>query len=122
MLSCCTAELDPSLRVVTAEEVFEVDVPQPNVAAMQTRAARPDRPAVDLRRLVAGFLRMAPDIAIVGEVRDREASLPLVCSRCEDVWQHPPGPPAPAPAAPLPWWSPTSVCSKPTPTPLASPS
>jgi pilus assembly protein CpaF len=27
---------------------------------------------VDLRRLVAGFLRMAPDVAIVGEVRDRE--------------------------------------------------
>jgi hypothetical protein len=25
-----------------------------------------------LRRLVAGFLRMAPDVAIVGEVRDRE--------------------------------------------------
>ncbi|MFO7619855.1 MAG: ATPase, T2SS/T4P/T4SS family, partial [Bacteroidales bacterium] len=37
----------------------------------------PDRPAVDLRRLVAGFLRMAPDVAIVGEVRDREA-LPLL--------------------------------------------
>jgi pilus assembly protein CpaF len=32
---------------------------------------------VDLRRLVAGFLRMAPDVAIVGEVRDREA-LPLL--------------------------------------------
>jgi hypothetical protein len=42
------------------------------VAQMQTRAARPDRPEVDLRRLVAGFLRMAPDVAIVGEVRDRE--------------------------------------------------
>jgi pilus assembly protein CpaF len=49
LLSCCTAELDPTLRVVTAEEVFEVDVPLPNVASMQTRAARPDRPAVDLR-------------------------------------------------------------------------
>ena len=27
MLSCCAAELDPALRVVTAEEVFEVDIP-----------------------------------------------------------------------------------------------
>ena len=72
LLSCCTAELDPTLRVVTAEEVFEVDVALPNVASMQTRAGRPDRPEVDLRRLVAGFLRMAPDVAIVGEVRDRE--------------------------------------------------
>ncbi len=84
MLSCCTAELDPALRVVTAEEVFEVDVPQPNVASMQTRAPRPDRPAVDLRRLVAGFLRMAPDIAIVGEVRDREA-LPLLLTLSSGV-------------------------------------
>ena len=73
MLSCCCAELDPSLRVVVAEEVLEADVPVANAAHMQTRPARGDRPAVDLRRLVAGFLRMAPDIAIVGEVRDREA-------------------------------------------------
>ena len=72
LLSCTAAELDPALRVVVAEEVFEADVPVPNVAQMQTRAARSDRPAVDLRRLVAGFLRMAPDGAIVGEVRDRE--------------------------------------------------
>jgi pilus assembly protein CpaF len=84
LLSCCTAELDPSLRVVTAEEVFEVDVPLPNVASMQTRAARPDRPEIDLRRLVAGFLRMAPDVAIVGEVRDREA-LPLLLTLSSGV-------------------------------------
>jgi pilus assembly protein CpaF len=73
LMSCCAAELDPSLRVVIAEEVFEADVPLANVASMQTRPGRPDRAEVDLRRLVAGFLRMAPDVAIVGEVRDREA-------------------------------------------------
>ena len=84
LLSCCAAELDPSLRVVVAEEVFEADVPLPNVASMQTRPARTDRPAVDLRRLVAGFLRMAPDIAIVGEVRDREA-LPLLLTLSSGV-------------------------------------
>ena len=77
LLSCTAAELDPALRVVVAEEVFEADIPLPNVAHMQTRAARSDREPVDLRRLVAGFLRMAPDVAIVGEVRDREA-LPLL--------------------------------------------
>jgi Flp pilus assembly CpaF family ATPase len=44
------------------------------VASMQTRPGRADRVEVDLRRLVAGFLRMAPDIAIVGEVRDRDGS------------------------------------------------
>lgn len=84
LMSCCAAELDPALRVVVAEEVFETDVPLPNVAHMQTRPARPDRAEVDLRRLVAGFLRMAPDIAIVGEVRDREA-LPLLLTLSSGV-------------------------------------
>ena len=84
LMSCCTAELDPAKRVVIAEEVFEADVPLANVASMQTRAARSDRPAVDLRRLVSGFLRMAPDVAIVGEVRDREA-LPLLLTLSSGV-------------------------------------
>ncbi|HEX2849579.1 MAG TPA: ATPase, T2SS/T4P/T4SS family [Acidimicrobiales bacterium] len=84
LMSCCAAELDPTLRVVIAEEVFETDVPLPNVAHMQTRPARADRREVDLRRLVAGFLRMAPDIAIVGEVRDREA-LPLLLTLSSGV-------------------------------------
>ena len=84
LLSCCAAELDPSLRVVVAEEVFEADVPLPNVASMQTRPARSERDAVDLRRLVSGFLRMAPDVAIVGEVRDREA-LPLLLTLSSGV-------------------------------------
>lgn len=84
LLSCCAAELDPSLRVVVAEEVFEADIPLANVASMQTRPARSERPAVDLRRLVAGFLRMAPDVAIVGEVRDREA-LPLLLTLSSGV-------------------------------------
>jgi len=84
LLSCCLGELDPSLRVVTAEEVFEIDAPLANVASMQTRAARTDRPAIDLRRLVSGFLRMAPDVAVVGEVRDREA-LPLLLTLSSGV-------------------------------------
>jgi pilus assembly protein CpaF len=84
LLGCLAAELDPSLRVVIAEEVFETDIPLPNVAHMQTRPARPDRREVDLRRLVAGFLRMAPDVAIVGEVRDREA-MPLLLTLSSGV-------------------------------------
>jgi pilus assembly protein CpaF len=84
LLSCCAAELDPARRIVVAEEVFEVDIPLPNVASMQTRSARSDRPAIDLRRLVSGFLRMAPDVAIVGEVRDREA-LPLLLTLSSGV-------------------------------------
>jgi pilus assembly protein CpaF len=84
LLGCLTAELDPRLRVVVAEEVFETDVPLPNVAHMQTRPARIDRKEIDLRRLVAGFLRMAPDVTVVGEVRDREA-LPLLLTLSSGV-------------------------------------
>lgn len=84
LLSCTAAQIDPALRVVVAEEVFETDIPLPNVAHMQTRAARTDRPPVDLRTLVSGFLRMAPDVAIVGEVRDREA-LPLLLTLSSGV-------------------------------------
>jgi pilus assembly protein CpaF len=84
MMNCCAAELDPTLRVVIAEEVFEADIPVPNLASMQTRPARSDRSAIDLRRLVSGFMRMAPDVAIVGEVRDREA-LPLLLTLSSGV-------------------------------------
>jgi pilus assembly protein CpaF len=84
LLSCCVAELDPRCRVVVAEEVFEADVPLANVASMQTRGPRPDRPEIGLRRLVAAFLRMAPDVAVVGEVRDREA-LPLLLTLSSGV-------------------------------------
>lgn len=84
LLSCCAAELDPTLRAVIAEEVFECDVPLMNVASMQTRPSRPERDEVDLRKLVAGFLRMAPDVAIVGEVRDKEA-LPLLLTLSSGV-------------------------------------
>lgn len=84
LLNCCTSHLDPTLRVVIAEEVFETDIPIANVASMQTRGSRTDRANVDLRRLVSGFLRMAPDIAIVGEVRDKEA-LPLLLTLSSGV-------------------------------------
>jgi hypothetical protein len=43
-----------------------------NVAYMQPRA-RPERQEVDLPRLAAGFGPMAPNVAMVGEVTDREA-------------------------------------------------
>ncbi len=84
LLSCCLAELDPRARVVIAEEVVEAQVPLANVAGMQTRGPRPDRPAVDLRDLASAFLRMAPEIAVVGEVRDREA-LPFLLALSSGV-------------------------------------
>jgi pilus assembly protein CpaF len=80
------AEMPAETRVVVAEEVLETHVPLPNVAHLQTRPARPERPAIDLRRLVAGFLRMAPDLAIVGEVRDHEGSPMRYIRRWKVAW------------------------------------
>ena len=40
--SCCAAELDPSLRVVVAEDVFEIDVPLPNVREVLCEPACPE--------------------------------------------------------------------------------
>ncbi len=84
LLGCLASELDPSSRVVIAEEVPETEIQMCNVAHLQSRPERQDRPEIDLRRLVAGFLRMAPDIAIVGEVRDRE-SLPFLLTTSSGV-------------------------------------
>ena len=53
-------------------------------SSIPRRSASSSIPEVDLRRLVAGFLRMAPDVAIVGEVRDREA-LPLLLTLSSGV-------------------------------------
>jgi pilus assembly protein CpaF len=63
LMSCTTAELDSALRVVVAEEVFEADIPLPNVPT-----CRPARPAPTASQSTCGgswrFLRMAPDVAI----------------------------------------------------------
>ena len=46
LLTCCASELDPSLRVVVAEEVFETDVALPNVreGICRRRAERASEP------------------------------------------------------------------------------
>ena len=103
---CCRAARPSSTRACgssSPRRCSRPTCPLPNVASMQTRPARADRPAVDLRRLVAGFLRMAPDVAIVGEVRDREA-LPAAAHAVvgrQGLHDHPRrlGPPGADPAA-----------------------
>ena len=52
---------------MVAGEVFEADIPLPNVANLQSRPGCAEREAGDLPRLVAGVLGLAPDVAIVGE-------------------------------------------------------
>jgi pilus assembly protein CpaF len=60
-------------RVVTVEEVFELQLPLPDVVAMQTRQANLEGSGeIPLRRLVKEALRMRPSRLIVGEVRQEE--------------------------------------------------
>jgi len=66
------------------------EVPLTNVAHMQIRPARMDRREVDLSRLIPGFLRTAPDVAIVGEVRDRAIRVtPPLDGRLEAMPRNP---------------------------------
>ena len=74
MLNCLASCIPPRERVITCEEVFELQVPLPDVVSLQTRQANLEgRGEIDLRRLIVEALRMRPDRLIVGEVRQKEA-------------------------------------------------
>lgn len=74
MLNCLAAEIPAGQRVITCEEVFELQIRLPDVVSMQTRQANLEgRGEIDLRRLIVEALRMRPDRLIVGEVRQHEA-------------------------------------------------
>lgn len=74
MLNCLAASIPTGQRVVTCEEVFELQVPLPDVVSMQTRPINLEgRGEIDLRRLISEALRMRPDRLLVGEVRQGEA-------------------------------------------------
>ncbi|TAM81165.1 MAG: CpaF family protein [Jatrophihabitans sp.] len=60
-------------RVVTVEEVFELQLPLPDVVGMQTRQPNLEGSGeIPLRRLVKEALRMRPSRLVVGEVRQEE--------------------------------------------------
>ena len=74
LVNCLLREVSPSLRVVTCEEVFEIEVDLPDMTQMQTRDVGLDGGAeISLRDLVREALRQRPDRIVVGEVRGAEA-------------------------------------------------
>ena len=74
MLNCLAGCVPGGERVISCEEVFELQVGLPDVVSLQTRQANLEgKGAIDLRRLVVEALRMRPDRIIVGEVRGKEA-------------------------------------------------
>ena len=74
LVNCLLREVPPDRRVVTCEEVFEIEVDLPDLTQMQTREAGLDGGAsITLRDLVREALRQRPDRIVVGEVRGPEA-------------------------------------------------
>lgn len=74
LLNAIASEIPYSHRVITIEEVFEINPRLPDVIQMQTRSANMQGEGeINLRRLVKESLRMRPNRIIVGEVREAEA-------------------------------------------------
>jgi len=73
MLNALCSAIPARERVVTVEEVFELQLPLPDCVAMQTRQPNLEGSGeIPLRRLVKEALRMRPSRLIVGEVRQEE--------------------------------------------------
>jgi pilus assembly protein CpaF len=73
LLNALCAAIPARERIVTVEEVFELQLRLPDVVSMQTRQANLEGTGeIPLRRLVKEALRMRPSRLIVGEVRQEE--------------------------------------------------
>ncbi len=73
MLNALAASIPGGQRVISAEEVFELDVAHPDWVALQTRQRGLEGTGeIRLRDLVKEALRMRPSRIIVGEVRAEE--------------------------------------------------
>ncbi|PRZ14536.1 CpaF family protein [Nesterenkonia sandarakina] len=74
LLNCLAAAIGPRERVVTVEEIFELQLPLRDVVGMQCRQSNLEGEGeIPLRRLVKEALRMRPDRLVVGEVREAES-------------------------------------------------
>lgn len=74
MLNCLAASIGPRERVITVEEIFELQLPVRDVVGMQCRQPNLEgHGEIPLRRLVKEALRMRPDRLIIGEVREAES-------------------------------------------------
>jgi pilus assembly protein CpaF len=73
-LRCLAQSMGARERIVTIEEVFELNLALRDVVAMQTRQANLEGTGeISMRRLVKEALRMRPSRIIVGEVREAES-------------------------------------------------
>lgn len=74
LLNALISETPLSQRVITLEEVFELQPNVPDLIQMQTRGANLQGDGeISLRQLIKEALRMRPSRIVVGEVRQAEA-------------------------------------------------
>lgn len=74
LLRALLGSVEAHERIVSVEEVFELNLQHRDIVAMQTRPASIEgRGEVDLRQLVREALRMRPERIVIGEVRSAEA-------------------------------------------------
>ena len=74
MLGALVGSVPPRQRIITCEEVFELNLGHRDVVALQCRQPSLEGTGeIPLRRLVKEALRMRPDRLIIGEVREAEA-------------------------------------------------
>ncbi|GAA1150136.1 Flp pilus assembly CpaF family ATPase [Nesterenkonia lutea] len=74
MLNCLSTAIGPRERVITVEEIFELQLPLRDVVGLQCRQSNLEGEGeIPLRKLVKEALRMRPDRLIVGEVREAES-------------------------------------------------
>ncbi|MCA4132241.1 CpaF family protein [Arthrobacter sp. M4] len=74
MLNCLAASIGSRERIITVEEIFELQFPLRDVVSLQCRQPNLEGYGeVPLRRLVKEALRMRPDRLVIGEVREAES-------------------------------------------------
>ena len=78
LLNCLAAAIPAHERVVTCEEVFELQIPLPDVVALQCRQPSLEGTGeIRLRRLVKEALRMRPSRIMCMDIEGREVSFDL---------------------------------------------
>ena len=74
-MNALSREIDHTERLVTIEDAAELQLQQPHVVRLETRATSPEGTGqVTMRSLLINSLRMRPDRIVVGEVRGEEAN------------------------------------------------
>ena len=74
-MNALSKEIDETERLVTIEDAAELQLQQPHIVRLETRAMSAEGTGqISMRALLINTLRMRPDRIIVGEVRGEEAN------------------------------------------------